>query len=73
MEKDEFIKIVGVNIRLLRERKKQSLEDLAIVAGIEYSQLSRIENGKINTTIYSAFNIANALGITIGELFAFLG
>lgn len=71
MLKQEFVTKVGQAIRKLREQKKISLEDLALEAGIEYSQLSRIENGKINTSIYSAFNIARSLGIPINELFHF--
>ena len=69
MEKEEFVKKVGLGIRNLREEKNLSLEQLAFDAGIEYSQLSRIEKGKINTSIYSAYNIAKALGITMSELF----
>ena len=69
MKKEEFVKRIGLGIRNLREEKSLSLEQLAFNAGIEYSQLSRIENGKINTSIYSAYNIAKALGISMSELF----
>ena len=72
MEKDEFVKKVGVRIRNKREEKKLTLETLASQAGIDYSQLSRIENGRINTSIYSAYNIAKALGISITELFIYI-
>jgi len=69
MEKEEFVKQVGINIRTIREEKNLSLEKLAHEAGIEYSQLSRIENGKINTSIYSTYTIAKALGISVAQLF----
>lgn len=69
MEKEEFVKQIGINIRMIREEKNLSLEKLAHEAGIEYSQLSRIENGKINTSIYSTYTIAKALGISVAELF----
>ena len=49
VEKEEFIRKLGLNIRDEREKKGLSLEALAFKAGIDYSQLSRIENGKINT------------------------
>ena len=69
MEKEEFVKTIGTSIRNRREEKNLSLEKLAFEAGIEYSQLSRIETGKINTSIYNAYNIARALGISMAELF----
>ena len=69
MKKEDFVKRMGLGIRNLREEKSLSLEQLAFNAGIEYSQLSRIENGKINTSIYSTYNIAKALGISMSELF----
>lgn len=71
MLKDEFVKQVGNSIRKKREQKKLTLEELANVAGIEYSQLSRIEKGKINTSIFCTYNIANALEISITDLFHF--
>lgn len=67
--KEELIKNVGKNIRKLREGKKLSIEALASHASIDYSQLIRIENGKINTSIYNAYTIANALGVTVCDLF----
>jgi transcriptional regulator with XRE-family HTH domain len=69
MKKEEFVQKVGHNIRNIREERKITLEKLALEAGIEYSQLSRIEKGKINTSIYSMYNIANALEVSVTEIF----
>ena len=44
---------------------------LADLANIEYSQIARIERGVVNTTISSAYAIANALDISLKELFQF--
>lgn len=49
--------------------KKLSIEEVANEAGIEYTQLSRIELGKINTSIYQIYRIAVTLDIEIQELF----
>jgi transcriptional regulator with XRE-family HTH domain len=43
MKKEEFVQKVGHSIRNIREDKNLTLEKLALEAGIEYSQLSRIE------------------------------
>ena len=71
VEKEEFIRKLGLNIRDEREKKGLSLEALAFKAGIDYSQLSRIENGKINTSVFSIYNIALGLEIPMTRLFLF--
>lgn len=45
-----------------------SQEDLAYECGLEYSQINRIELGKINTSISHLFLIAKALKISPKEL-----
>jgi transcriptional regulator with XRE-family HTH domain len=47
------------------------MEDLSFEAGIEYSQLSRIERGIINAGVSQLFNIAEALKVHPKELFDF--
>lgn len=48
-----------------------SMQALADNVNIEYSQISRIERGVINTSINTVNNIAIALEIDIKELFDF--
>lgn len=67
----EFVISFGKNLRLIRNNKKMSMEALAYSADIEYSQISRIEKGKIITSISTVKSIADALGISIKELFDF--
>lgn len=43
----------------------------ADLANIEYSQISKIEAGKINTTISTAYALSNALDVTLNKLFDF--
>ena len=67
--KEEFCARVGKRIRKLRLEKQLSIEKLALEAGIEYSQVSRIELGRINTSIYQIYQIAKSLDVTIPEIF----
>jgi len=67
----EFIILFGQNLRRIRESKKMSMQNLADIINVEYSQISRIERGLINTSIGVAFAISHALEIDIKELFDF--
>jgi transcriptional regulator with XRE-family HTH domain len=63
------IKQFGAKIKVLRKYKGMSQEQLAWETGMEFSQINRIENGVINTSISSAFIIAEALQVEVSELF----
>lgn len=65
------MKLLGQRIREVRLSKGISLETLALDAGIEYSQVSRIELGKINTSISHLFLIASVLKVKPSELVSF--
>ncbi|SIQ62499.1 Helix-turn-helix [Chryseobacterium sp. RU37D] len=67
----EFIISFGKNLRKLRESKDMSMQTLADITNIEYSQISRIERGLINTSIGITYEISKALEIDIKELFNF--
>jgi transcriptional regulator with XRE-family HTH domain len=68
---EEFLKAFGNNLRKLRKEKGLSMERLAQIAEIEYSQVSDIEHGKINTTISTVYQISKALSISPTGLFDF--
>lgn len=51
--------------------QNMSQENLAFECGLEYSQINRIELGKINTSISHLFLIAKALKVTPQELILF--
>jgi transcriptional regulator with XRE-family HTH domain len=69
LNKKDVSKKVGIKIRELRLSKGLSMEQLAFDAGMEYTQLSRIELGKINTSIYHVYKISNSLSVTVPEIF----
>ena len=60
--------IIGRNIARLRKLKKLTQEDLCGMAEIDRSYLSEIENGKMNVTIKSLMQIADALECTLADL-----
>jgi transcriptional regulator with XRE-family HTH domain len=65
------IKKLGEKIRKIRLNKKISQEDLAYSCGLEYSQINRIELGKVNTSISHLFLIAKSLKVDPKELIDF--
>jgi transcriptional regulator with XRE-family HTH domain len=69
LNKEEVTKLVGQKIREIRLKKRLTIEQAAHNAGLEYTQLSRIELGKINTSIYQAFLISQSLDIKISDIF----
>lgn len=69
LEEKEFLLAFGNNLKQLRKVKGFTQEGLANELGIEISQISRIERGVINTSVSSAYKIAQVLEIEIGELF----
>ncbi len=68
-EKKRLADRIGNNIRAMRQRKGMSIEKLAFKSDIGYMQLSRIELGKINTTIYQVYKISKSLEVDLHELF----
>jgi transcriptional regulator with XRE-family HTH domain len=68
--RDEIqLKEFGEHLRRLRESKQLSQKDLAFEADIEVSQISRIENGVINTTLTTILLLAESLGVPPSQLF----
>ena len=55
----------------MRESRNISMQNLAYTINVEYSQISRIELGKINTSIGTLYEIADALEVNLKDLFDF--
>lgn len=69
ISKEEFCAKVGYQVRKLRLEKQLSIEKLALEAGLEYTQVSRIELGRINTSIYQIYKLSKSLDVTMPEIF----
>lgn len=67
----EYILAFGANVRRIRKAKKMTMEKLAQEAGLEYSQIARIELGEINPKITTVHAIAKGLTVSEKELFDF--
>jgi len=70
MEKSEILKAVGKKIKELREAKELSQVDLVgkIEGNIDTTNISRIESGRTNPTLYTLYRIALALEVELIDL-----
>ena len=68
---ETFIKEFGKNLRKIRLSKKVSMQTLVYTINVEYSQISRIELGKICTSISTIYEIAEALEVPLHLFFDF--
>ena len=58
---EELIKQVGANLRKARLERDITIENLANEIGVDYSQINRMELGKVNFTISNLYRIAAVL------------
>jgi len=65
---DDFAKKLGKNIKMMRVFKDQNQAELSFKSGLDQSYLSRVENGTVNVTVVKLWQIAKALGCSVGEL-----
>lgn len=71
MEKSEILKSVGNKIKEIRQSKGFSQIDLVgkMEGNIDVTNISRIEQGRTNPTVYTLFRIADALEVHPKEFF----
>jgi transcriptional regulator with XRE-family HTH domain len=60
----------GARVRLLRDERLLSQEQLAHLAGIHPTYLSGVERGKRNLSLVNIHRIASALGLDVERLFS---
>ncbi len=60
---------VGERLRVIRSMRRQTLREVAERAGLSESFLSQVERGRSSASIGSLRRIAEALGISIADLF----
>jgi transcriptional regulator with XRE-family HTH domain len=61
---------VGGQIKRIRTAKGLSQKEVLNVSGLDKAQFSRIENGKTDPSFSTLEKIANALGVSLSDLFA---
>lgn len=69
MEKNDLTIRFGNKIRELRKAKGLSQEDFADLCGFDRTYVSGIERGTRNPTLKALEVLANALGVSIEDLF----
>jgi transcriptional regulator with XRE-family HTH domain len=62
---------IGTRIRILREAKNMSQQDLADLCNFDKGDMSKIESGKANPTLKTLLKISLALEVKINQLFSF--
>jgi transcriptional regulator with XRE-family HTH domain len=71
VKKQRLLNKVGKRIVELRKQKNLSQRQLAFLSGKDPQSLERVENGKINPTIFYLYEISQALGVSLNELIDF--
>ena len=68
--KDNLLVTLGEKVQQLRESKGLSQVDLAgkMIGKFDTTNISRIESGRTNPTIFTLFRIAEALEIPLNEI-----
>ncbi len=71
VDKKQLKKKVGQRIVDLRSQKGWNQSDLARACNKDRQALEKLENGKVNPTIYSLLEIAKALEVPLKKLVDF--
>jgi transcriptional regulator with XRE-family HTH domain len=66
---DDVLIRLGRSIRRLREQAGISQEYLGSISGLHRTYVGAIERGERNPSVLSLKKIADALNVTLGELF----
>ncbi len=61
-------KLVGQNVRRIRQKRGLTQEKFADVSGFSQQYLSGLEQGQRNPTVITLFELATALGVTPVDL-----
>lgn len=68
MTRDKIKKKIGLRIIEFREQKGWSQSDLARACSKDRQAIEKLENGKVNPTIFTLWEVANALEISLSNL-----
>ncbi|MNC27549.1 HTH-type transcriptional regulator SinR [compost metagenome] len=71
--KSELVKKIGERIRRLRKEKNLSQEQLAERSGLHTNYVGQVERGEKNLTLETLEKVVGGLGISLEELFRYIG
>ena len=70
MDKKNIRKEVGKRVRIIRKAKKLTQEQVGERAELNYKYVGEVERGEVNPSIETLFAIAEALNVSLSQLFA---
>lgn len=65
---EEFLKLLGLRIMMLRKRNELTQAELAEKLNLGLAQVGRIERGEANFSINQLVAMAEAFGLSVSEL-----
>jgi transcriptional regulator with XRE-family HTH domain len=68
---DQFLKAVGVSIRLRRRKLSLSQAELGSRCGLHRTYITEVENGLRNVSLLTLLKVSNGLSIEVWKLFRF--
>lgn len=68
MTKEELNRSIGERIIELRTKKGMSQSDLARACGKDRQAIEKIENGKVNCTVFTLYEISVGLEVSLNKL-----
>ena len=68
-KEQDFLKRLGQKIRTVRHEKQMSLNQLSAQYGLEKSSISKLENGKSNSTVLTLWGLSEALNVPVERFF----
>lgn len=68
-EKKDFGAKIGKHLRVIRESKKISQEDLSEKAGYYRTYVGKIEQGFYSPSLHTIWRLSHALGLSLSEFF----
>ena len=71
VELTDFKVNLGKRIKVLREERNLTQPELGALIDKDYQALGRIENGRVNPSSFIVYQIAQALKVTMDEIFDF--
>ncbi|MNW51779.1 HTH-type transcriptional regulator SinR [compost metagenome] len=72
MNEKDILKLVGARIRVLRKKRGLSQESLGEKGGFHFSYIGQIERGEKNVSLINLAKIANALEVSVAQLFSYV-
>jgi len=68
LRNQDAMKLIGANVKKYRLERDLTQESLANLSGIDWSTISRLERGVVNTSISVLFALAEAMSVSPSKL-----